>query len=584
MSEWRNDGDKLIEFLKYLRNSKSRMVGFNNLHFDYPILHTIILTNGKISPDTIYRKCEAIIEAGNEETRSFTHLISPKDYFVDQLDLFKIHHFDNKARSTSLKSLEFNMRASSIQSLPFKVGKFLTREEVTVLKEYNAYDVFQTKKFYHESLDMIRFREELSIKHKRNFMNHNDTKIGKDFFISELEKSNITCYTVQGNKRVPRGTKRPHLYLKDAILPKAIPLRPEFKEAVDFLVSQDIASTKGVFKDLSVTINDFKFVLGVGGVHGSVKFKRISEDVEFEIIDLDVSSYYPNLAIKNKFFPEHLTSRFCEIYEDLYNQRTKYKKNSAENKMLKLALNGSYGDSNNKYSPLYDPLFTMKITLNGQLFLCRLAEQLFQIPDLTLLQINTDGLTVKVRRSDRSKLEQVASWWENLTGLNLEWNYYKRMFIRDVNNYLAEYLNGEIKAKGAYDHELEWHQNHSNLVVPKIAQQVLLYDKPIRDTLRSWKDPLDFMARAKVPRSSKLVYEGYTVTQLPNITRYYVSQEGGYLYKWMPPLEEFKQWRKMAICSGWKVLPCNELTENEIYDFDYEYYAQEIEKLCLPLI
>ena len=107
--------------------------------------------------------------------------------------------------------------------------------------------------------------------------------------------------------------------------------------------------------------------------------------------------------------------------------------------MLKLALNGVYGDSNNVYSVFYDPLYTMKITLNGQLLLCLLAEKLMQYRDLEMIQINTDGLTVRIPRNMKSYVDDIRAWWEEVTGLELEEAVYSRMFIRDVNNYIAEY-------------------------------------------------------------------------------------------------------------------------------------------------
>ena len=107
--------------------------------------------------------------------------------------------------------------------------------------------------------------------------------------------------------------------------------------------------------------------------------------------------------------------------------------------MLKLALNGVYGDSNNPYSVFYDPLFTMKITLNGQLLLCLLSEKLMGIEGLRLIQANTDGVTIRVPRRHRVQVEFVTDWWEMVTGLQLEEAEYSRMFIRDVNNYIAEY-------------------------------------------------------------------------------------------------------------------------------------------------
>ena len=59
------------------------------------------------------------------------------------------------------------MRADNISDLPFPVGTSLTLDQVPVLKQYNRHDVTMTKRFYHESLDMIRFREELTARYQR---------------------------------------------------------------------------------------------------------------------------------------------------------------------------------------------------------------------------------------------------------------------------------------------------------------------------------------------------------------------------------------------------------------------------------
>ena len=104
------------------------------------------------------------------------------------------------------------------------------------------------------------------------------------------------------------------------------------------------------------------------------------------IIDMDVKSYYPNVVIASEFYPEHLGKDFCVFYKQLYEMRKKYPKGSIENEMLKLALNGTYGDTNSKFSVFYDPLVTMRTTLNGQLFLCVLA--CFVILIIYLLDIN----------------------------------------------------------------------------------------------------------------------------------------------------------------------------------------------------
>ena len=584
ISDWRNDSREIIAFLQFLKETNARMVGFNNLGFDYPVLHTLIRM-GKADAATLYQKAMAIIGSQDEDGDKWMHLVKPSDQFVTQIDLYKIHHFDNKARATGLKALEFNMRSDSIEDLPFKVGTTLTREQIEVLKRYNQHDVSQTKAFYHHSKDMIAFREELTRKYARDFLNHNDTKIGKDYFVMKLEEAGVACYDYGDKGRTPRQTKRPVIHLKDAILPWIRFERHGFNRVMDWLKEQSITETKGVFTDLTTTIDGFTFVFGLGGIHGSIESEIIESDSEHVIVDLDVTSYYPNLAIQNGFYPAHLGKEFVAIYKHLFEQRKQYPKKSAESGMLKLALNGVYGDSNNQFSVFYDPLFTMSITLNGQLLLCVLAEGLMMIPGLRLIQVNTDGLTVRVPRTHKVLVDLARAAWQERTGLNLEETIYKRMSIRDVNNYLAEYEDGSVKRKGAYEYKVGWHQNAGGLVIPKVAEKVLVEGAPIRQTIEQWPDIMDFMLRTKVPRSSYLAIEwhGQQPQQLQNTTRYYIAEGGGRLFKWMPPLKGKTEWRKIGVESGWGVQPCNDIKDAGKLPVDFDYYVREVEKLTLCL-
>ena len=189
ISDLRNDSREIVAFLQYLKDTNARMVGFNSLGFDYPVIHTLIRM-GHSDANTLYQKAMAIIN-GQDGDEKWMHNVNPSDRFVQQIDLYKIHHFDNRARATGLKVLEFNMRSDNIEDLPFKVGTNLTPEQIPTLKKYNKHDVAQTKLFYYKTLDMIRFREELTHLYQRDFMNHNDTKIGKDYFAMKLEEAGV---------------------------------------------------------------------------------------------------------------------------------------------------------------------------------------------------------------------------------------------------------------------------------------------------------------------------------------------------------------------------------------------------------
>lgn len=582
----KNEGVQFFELLTAIKNSNGRMVGFNNVHFDYPVIHDLIKQGGHITALELYEKTYAII---NSENR-FAHVIWDSDRYVTQVDLFKIHHFDNMAKSTSLKILEFNMKSQSIQDLPFKPGRYLSSDEIDRLIPYNAHDVSETAKFLEETAPMLAFRDELTEKYDRDFTNHNDTKIGKDYFIMELERSGIPCYQHVDGKREPRQTVRSGIALKDVILPWVQFRQPEFQRILEWLQSQTITETKGIFKNLSCVIGGFQYHFGTGGIHGSVESQTVVSDDHYAIIDLDVASYYPNLAITNRLYPEHLGERFCEIYLDVYNQRKKFAKGTPENAMLKLALNGVFGDSNNQYSPFYDPAYTMAITINGQLLLCMLAEYLMTLSDLTIIQINTDGVTVRCPRDQIDRLMSTAQIWEQATGLELERADYSRMMIRDVNNYIAEYKNGDLKRKGAYCYgdELAWHQNHSAQIVAIAAEAALVQGVPIDQTVRTHTDIMDFMKRTKVPRSSRLHLE--PGEQLQNVTRYYVSKGGGKLIKVMPPTpaqvrkDADAPERRIGIDVGWTVTPCNDLGDFNTRPIDIDHYIGQARKLVDPLI
>lgn len=636
ISDLQNDLELLVEFIEECQRTNSEWVGFNNIGFDYPVIHFIYQnrTNPALNAEVIYNKAMSIINA--HPNAKFAHLVWESDWLIPQIDLYKIHHFDNVARATSLKMLEFNMRMDNIEDLPFEVNTKLTPVQIKTLREYNIHDVDATLKFFNETKSMIHFRRELTARYGKNFLNHNDTKIGKDYFIMELEKAHQgCCYKKVNGKKEIQQTKRESININDVILPLIKFNNPEFNRILDFFRSQTITETKGTFKNVSCTVNGFQYDFGVGGIHGSLDSSIVRSNQELMVLDIDVKSYYPNIAIANRLHPAHLGELFCDLYKGMYEERVQAQREGNKDKsaMLKLALNGVYGDSNNVYSPFYDPQYTMSITINGQLLLCMLADALSNHYSVEMIQINTDGLTVRFPRFLHDWVKSVCSWWEDRTNLTLEFAEYKAMFIRDVNNYLAVYTDNNIKRKGAYEYELDWSKNHSALVVPKAVEAYLVDGIDIPEFIHSHEDVYDFFLRYKVPRSTTMEWGGKKVA---NIVRYIISNQGERLEKVMPPagpLGEFKrannltdayfnqikeevgdQWderihtknksvyeeRRTGINTGWVVEIWNRVPEfikpdwiesngndgadiEEYNDFmkniNYEWYIQEAEKL-----
>ena len=617
ISDRRNDMDALLAWLHYLAANKIEMVGFNNIGFDYPIIHLLLSNPPAVTHATLYDKAMSIIR-GNDR---FAHVIWDRDQWIPQIDLFKIHHFDNVARSTSLKSLQFNMRSPSVEDLPFPVGTVLTSEQIETLRDYNMHDVTETKEFLNRSREAIAFRRDISEQYGRNFINHNDTKVGKDYFVMRLEEARPhSCFT--SNPRRPVQTYRAEIPLRDVVLPYVRFEHPEFKRIHQWFLNETIYTTKGAITDISCEVNGFSFHFGTGGIHGSVAWQHPHADDTHALIDLDVTSYYPSIAIVNRLYPEHLGDLFCDIYADVMAQRKQHAKGSPINAVLKLALNGVYGDSNNPYSPFYDSKYTMAITVNGQLLLCMLAERLMlTVPELQMVQINTDGLTIRVPRCYEWLVREACEWWQTVTALALEEVRYAHMFIRDVNSYLAVGEDGKVKRKGAYENQppdkrnpLGWHQDLGAMVIPKVVEQVIVNGADPQAALVAHADPFDFMLRAKVPRGSRLMHGDQ---QVQGTTRYYVATQGAPLVKISPPmpgqtpgwfkrgqktsLSAYTAWheawgnvwnpeihtgnksiyedRHMQIQAGWDAAICNRASDFDWGNLNYNWYLAGINKL-----
>lgn len=351
ISDRKDDRAEMLDYLRKIVKSGGSMVGFNNVGFDYPVVH-LILKNQKCTVTDIYNKAQDIISNFDDK---FAHIVREKDVLIPQIDLFKIHHFDNKARMTSLKMLEFNMRMDNIEELPFKPGTTLTSDQIDKLLEYNKHDLKATAMFLEKSMKEINFREGLSKQYGKNFMNFNDTKIGKDYFVTELEKNNKgCCYSYNGRQRKINQTKRSSIDLKDCIFPYIKFDRPEFNAILDWIKSKTITETKGVFSDLlenelgdvakycklkkkrqkkltkpsrskileykekhpmgwlseeplksgkvsyywnwnvseslNVVINGLEYVFGTGGLHASVESQIIEACDNYVIVDQDVNN------------------------------------------------------------------------------------------------------------------------------------------------------------------------------------------------------------------------------------------------------------------------------------------------------
>lgn len=556
-----NDKEKLFT---WMRDEVNSLIGFNNLGYDYPIVHYLITKYFKLKGsqlcNKLYLESKKIINSGFDAGSRNT--IPVNKHLRKQIDLLKINHFDNKAKMVGLKVLEFNMRMDNIIDLPHDPNTDVPDEKVQEVVRYCFNDCEGTYEVYLKTLPEIELRTKLSNIYNQDFTNFNSTKIGETILINKIiETQGISSVydvfeTDRGTRKTIKNTRREYINLQEVIFDYVRFKSDNFNSLLNWFKKQTITETKGFFSEipfeqltelephykvkvknrkqesLNVVYRDFQYVFGLGGIHGSIDAGVYESDEEYVLRDVDVASYYPNLAIVNRFYPEHLGEEFCDTYEGIYIERGNYPKKThpAENLVLKLALNGSYGKSNSQYSALCDPQYTMKTTINGQLLLCMLSEKVLDnIPSLQMIQINTDGMTVRIKRSDLPLFEKICKLWERITKLELEHVDYSKMIIKDVNNYIAvKAEGGSVKRKGAafiYKEEpgeLELYKNFSNLVVPKALEAYFIHGTKPEDFIIKHENVYDFFKRTKLDKSSRLVCR--TVDKYGDEVNFYEEQ------------------------------------------------------------
>jgi DNA polymerase elongation subunit (family B) len=166
---------------------------------------------------------------------------------------------------------------------------------------------------------------------------------------------------------------------------------------------------------------------------------------------MDVASYYPNLIINNGFYPSHLGPRFIEVLKTITKERMQAKKDGDKVKAdgLKITINSIFGKLGYEYFWLFDAKQFISTTVNGQLGLLMLIEQLY-LGGINVISANTDGVVCSIPRELEATYYKIAKEWEKKTGLELEFTPYKKYIRRDVNSYITEKPDGDTKEKIQY--------------------------------------------------------------------------------------------------------------------------------------
>ena len=567
-----NDYEKFSEFLKENIENNEWHISYNGLAFDAQITHNIIknhenllLMDGEEIAQEIYGYAQiSINKSNNKEFQDFPEW----QMSIKQIDLFKLNHWDNRAKMSSLKWIEYTMDWDNILDMPIHhETKITTQQQLSVIIGYCINDVDATKEIFNRCKPLIELRKNLTDEYNINLYSASEPRISKELFAYYLSKElRIPKYDLKKLR-----TFRNVIKINDLILDYINFKTPEFNNLLNKFKTVEINpnQTKGGFK-YSVAYKGVKTHFGLGGAHGAAKAGVYKSDDDNIIMSSDVTSFYPNLAIMNKISPAHLDKKaFCQLYEWFFTERKKIPKSNPMNYVYKIILNSTYGLSNDKNSFLYDPQFTMFITVNGQLTLMMLYEMIMEaIPEATPLLQNTDGVETVI---PRSKVD-----------LYMEHDIYKKLILADVNNYIAIDNNGKSKCKGRFEFEnLALHKNKSKLIIPKAIYQYFVNDILPEETIKQNKNILDYCIGGKSKGNWQQVARSIKNNQgheenLQKINRYFISNDGVKIIK-----VNKSDKREIQLESGrWMQTIFNNRKEKEWKDYDVneKYYLDAIQK------
>lgn len=398
-----NDVEKLKDI--YEKHKDDIWVGYNSRSYDQYILKGLLCGfNPKEINDYIIVK--------NKPGWKFSSL----------LNQVPLNNYDVMTSFHSLKQLEGfmgnNIKESSV---PFDIDRKLTPEEIEETVKYCRHDVEQTI--------------EVFIQRKEEFDSH--ISLLKAF---KLPLTYISKTKAQLSAIILGATQRKWNDEFEIVFPDTLRIK-KYKEVLNWYKNP---LNRDYNKTLKIEVAGVPHVFAWGGLHGAID--KYHGEGHFLVID--VASYYPALMIEYNFISRNIANP--AKYRKIRDERLRLKAEGNPMQLpYKIVLNSTYGAMKDKNNALYDPRQANNVCVGGQLLLLDLIEMLEG--HCQLIQSNTDGLIVKLfKDEDYELIDDICYEWEKRTRMQLEFESYKKIFQKDVNNYVIVDFDGGFESKGAY--------------------------------------------------------------------------------------------------------------------------------------
>ena len=584
--------------------------GQNNLHYDNPVINYIIEYEHVLTEKPVLVITNSIFNLSREITNSGENIEKWKRWkyqvWFDSFDILTML-YSNKLR-VGLKEIQVTMQYKNVQEFVCDWSKPLPIEDFDSMIDYNINDIESTSALLDRCKKDIDLRLAIEDEYGVKVLSKDGVNIGMKILTHKyLEKTGLTWWDIK-DLRSPQA----YIPLKDVILPFIKYDSPILKSVLDEMKTQVVSpGRKGYEKNF--VFGGLRYTVGVGGIHSKNDPEIVIPAEDEMLIDIDVASLYPSMLIEYGFYPKHLGPEFLEVYSQIRSERIEAKHNGDKIKdsTLKLALNGLSGNLQNEHNFCYSTFAAMQIRINGQLLLLMLAEKLVEL-GCRIVQANTDGLFVLLKKSIYDKVNNVCREWEQLTKLTLEEDRFEAMYQYAINDYIAvkegytdirdRFLAGEqivqkkktgelyksieqiqddyIKQKGMFITKVQLGKGLTPKIIPEAVIKYFVDGIPVEDTIKGCKDIKKFLMAEKTGKQWNVEY---MKEDIQRTNRFYASTNGGYLWKWKQVGNAEKQYQNMLAASGVTLL--NKFDDKPIEDrkINYRYYLRECYKIIEDL-
>ena len=609
ISNRKNQLQELVEFFKefenvegswnnsyttdYQFNTNKIFAGYNNIHYDNPIINYIIDYYNVMKDKTYIEICKSIFNLSKTilNSKEGEEGIWKKwkyQQWFESFDLLTMLY--STQLRVGLKEMQVTMQYPNVQEFVYDWDIPLVESKFDEMIQYNINDVESTSELLVRCKKDIELRIAIEDEYGVRVLSKDGVNIGMKIITQKyLEKTGQTWWDIR-DLRSPMDK----IPLKDVILPFVKYDSPILKDMLDTLKKQTVSPGRKGY-EYKFIFNNLRYTIGVGGIH-SVNDPEIIIPKEDEyLIDCDVASLYPSMLIQHKFYPKHLGPEFLEIYSKIREERLEAKHNGdkVKNETLKFALNGLSGNLQNEHNFCYSPFAVMQIRVNGQLLLLMLAEKLVEI-GCKIIQANTDGLFLICKKNKYEEYQKVCKEWEKLTKLELEEDHFEAMYQYAINDYIAVkegYHKTKdkklIKTKGMFITEVLLGKGLSPKIIPEAIINYFVDNIPVEETIKNCKDIRKFLKAEKTGKQWTVEYNDKIQQR---INRFYVSNNGYYLWKFKTD-SGVKEYQNML--KGYAVTLHNTFYSDEdlqwkyaqgetfesIYDINYNYYISQCKKI-----